>query len=66
MWGDQSARQRRNIRAFEASPNRLTVAEKAQPIHKTYQNLQSPRAAVFPGIIAKNKDAHRFHSHKDL
>jgi len=52
MRGDQLARQWRVIRAIEASPNGLTVAEIAQReetgIRTIYRGLEAPQAAGFP------------------
>jgi hypothetical protein len=52
MRGDQLARQWRVIRAIEASPNGLTVAEVAQReetgIRTIYRDLEALQAAGFP------------------
>jgi hypothetical protein len=52
MRGDQLARQWRVIRAIEAGPNGLTVAEIAQReetgIRTIYRDLEAPQAAGFP------------------
>jgi hypothetical protein len=57
MRGDQLTRQWRAIRALEASPNGLTVAEIAQPgetgIRTIYRDLGALLAAGFPLFTEK-------------
>ena len=64
MRGDQLARQWRVIRAIEASPNGLTVAEIAQReetgIRTIYRDLEALQAAGFPLYTEKVEKANRW------
>jgi hypothetical protein len=64
MRGDQLARQWRVIRAIEASPNGLTVAEIAKweetRIRTIYRDLEALQAAGFPLYTEKVERATRW------
>jgi len=64
MRGDQLARQWRIIRAIEASPNGLTVAEIAQReetgIRTIYRDLEALQAAGFPLYTERVNGANRW------
>ncbi len=64
MRGDQLARQWRVIRAIEASPNGLTVAEVAQReetgIRTIYRDLEALQSAGFPLYTEKVEKANRW------
>jgi hypothetical protein len=64
LRGDQFARQWRIIRAIEASPNSLTVAETAQREEKgfrtIYRDLEALQAAGFPLYTQKVEKANRW------
>jgi len=64
MRGDQLARQRRVIRAIEASPKGLTVTEIAQRketgFYAIYQDLEALQSAGFPLYNEKVERATRW------
>ena len=64
MRGDQLARQLRVIRAIEASPNGLTVAEIAKReetgIRTIYRDLEALQAAGFPLYTERVEKANRW------
>jgi predicted DNA-binding transcriptional regulator YafY len=66
MRGDQLARQWRIIRAIEASPTGLTVAEIAKReetgIRTIYRDLEALQVAGFPLYNEKVENANRWHS----
>ena len=59
MRGDQLARQWRIIRAIEASPNGLTVAEIAQREETGIRTIYRDLEALHPGYHAKAQRAPR-------
>ena len=64
MRGDQLARQWRVIRAIEASPNGLTVAELAKReetgIRSIYRDLEALQTAGFPLYTERVERANRW------
>lgn len=64
MRGDQLSRQWRVVRAIEASPNRLTVAEIARReetgIRKIYRDLETLQAGGFPLCTERVEKANRW------